>query len=198
MEKRAIADKPEVRNDSESGKSYIEGYGIVFNKESRMLGDFVEVIERSAVDDADMTDIMGRYNHEVLIGRSTSGTLTYTVDDYGVKYRIELPKSATGEHIRELVERGDVDGSSFMFDIADGGQRWEEQEDKTYKRYISKFGGVYDMGPVDRPAYPDTTVAKRSLDEFKTKAEEEKREKNNTEEKGMSIYEAALILHRSK
>lgn len=166
MEKRAYKSKPEIRKD-DSGNEYIEGYGIVFGKESRMLGDFVEVIERSATDGADMSDIMGRYNHEVLIGRSTSGTLTYSIDEVGVRYSILVPKSATGQHVKELVERGDVNGSSFVFTIADGGQKWEERTDKTYKRTITKFEGIFDMGPVDRPAYPDTTAAKRSLNEFK-------------------------------
>jgi phage head maturation protease len=99
--------------------------------------------------------------------------------------------------VAELVQRGDIKGSSFMFKIADGGQRWEEQEDKTYKRYISKFASVRDMGPVDNPAYPDTTAAKRDLDEFISKNSEEEKLKNEEKRNlGKSLNECLLDLHR--
>ena len=106
---RSLQEKVELRKSDEG--NFIEGYAIVFNRESRNLGGFVEVIEPRALKGADLDDIMGRYNHEMLIARSTSGTLTYEVDDVGLRYKIKLPNSPNGENVRELVERGDVSQS---------------------------------------------------------------------------------------
>ena len=167
MDKRDLGEKPEIRMD-EDGSHYIEGYAIVFNRESKDLGGFKEIVDPSAMIDADMSDIMGRYNHEVLIGRTTTGTMRYSVDDDGVRYSIKLPNTDyPGKYIYEMVERKDINGSSFAFDVKKGGDKWEERNDGSMLRTIKSFSKIYDMGPVDNPAYADTTSAMRSMEKFK-------------------------------
>ena len=74
--------------------------------------------------------------------------------------------------IRDLVlapiTRGDITGSSFMFDIAKNGDEWEESSDGVYIRTIKAISKIYEVGPVSMPAYQQTStdVAKRSFDEF--------------------------------
>lgn len=168
MDKRDLSHKPEIRMDEEAGSSWIEGYAILFNSESKDLGGFREIIEPSAIEGADVSDIMGRYNHEILIGRTINGTMTYTIDDRGVRYSIKLPNgSYPGGYIREMAERGDINGASFAFDVAKSGDEWRENQDGTYTRIIKRFGKIYDMGPVDNPAYADTSSAMRSLEKYK-------------------------------
>ena len=45
----------------------------------------------------------------------TAGTLTLKTDATGVYYEVEPPRSAIGNHVYELVARGDVSESSFAF-----------------------------------------------------------------------------------
>lgn len=167
MDKRDLGEKPEIRSDEE-GNNFIEGYAIVFNRESKDLGGFKEIVNPSAMIDADVSDIMGRYNHEVLIGRTTTGTMSYGIDEVGVRYSIKLPNTDyPGKYVREMVERRDINGSSFAFDVKKGGDKWEERSDGSMLRTINSFSKIYDMGPVDNPAYADTTSAMRSMEKFK-------------------------------
>ena len=156
--------KLEVRSDEE-GRNFIEGYGIIFGRESQNLGGFIEVIEPNAVNSStDMSNVIGKYNHERMIGRVTNGTLTMSVDDIGVRYRIQLPHSE--DYLREMIGRGDINGSSFAFDVRKGGDQWEELDNGLMKRTIRSFSTIYDIGPVDSPAYLETTSALRSRDRF--------------------------------
>ena len=47
--------------DTEDGKMEIKGYAAVFN--SPETYDYTEVIDSKAFDDADMSDVVLRYNH---------------------------------------------------------------------------------------------------------------------------------------
>ena len=169
IEKRHLELNEPIEIREENGSEYLEGYGIVFNQESQDLGGFREVILPEALIGADMNDVLATFNHDYgdILGRSSSGTLQLSVDERGVKYKIKLPKTRRGEDVKELVMRKDVRGASFGFTIFGGGEKWEERQDGTYLRTVSKFKRIYDIGPVVNPAYLQTTAAKRSLDSFK-------------------------------
>jgi HK97 family phage prohead protease len=145
----------------------IRGYGIVFNKESvdlRIGGRvFREVIRPEAAQGVDFSDVLSMHNHksERLLGRTGSGTMRTGVDDIGVWYEVDLPNSPTGEDVLVSVSRRDTQGSSFQFDIEDTGDKWSVRNGKAYREVI-KFRGVYEMGPVSEPAYPDATINKKS------------------------------------
>lgn len=143
---------------SKDGKT-LAGYGAVFGSRSKPLGGFVEEIARGAK--VEFEDVHATYNHspDQLLGRVKSGTLRVTIDDVGIRYSVDLPNTTAGRDVRELVERGDVDGSSFAFDTLD--DEWSRKDDITLRTL--KAVKVYELGPVAFPAYPDTTVAVRSL-----------------------------------
>ena len=69
------------------------------------------------------------------------------------------------------LKRGDVDQSSFSFTVGKDGQEWTETRDgdgpTIFTRTIKKVSRLYDVSPVTYPAYPDATVALRSLEEFR-------------------------------
>lgn len=157
----------------------IEGYAIVFNKESKDLGGFVERIEPEAVNGVlEKSDVLALLNHDEgrgLLARSTNGegTLELSVDNFGVRYAYDAPDTVLGDEVLSGVRRGDIKTSSFAFRLADAGDKWEKRDDGKYLRIVKKFDKIFDVSCVYREAYEDTTVAVRSLVEVRT-AEAEK------------------------
>ena len=168
-EARALA--PRLGEDGRT----VEGYAIVFNQLSRKLYDrasrrsFTEVIEPRAVsmDFLDRQDIKLNYNHDntQLLGRSRagSGTLSYEIDEYGVRYRCELPDTTLGRDVAELIRRGDIFGCSFAFTYDPAGVR-DEKRDGQNLRTVSSFASISDFSIVCDPAYFGTTVSTRDFD----------------------------------
>lgn len=149
----------------------IEGYALLFNVESRDLGGFKEVIEPNALDGViEKSDILALYNHNEndVLARATagSGTLSLEVDEKGLKYSFDAPNTPLGNEVFDAINRGDLRNSSFAFTVDKEGQRWEKR-DNIFIRTIKQFKELFDVSPVFRPAYADTLVAVRSLDEVK-------------------------------
>jgi HK97 family phage prohead protease len=167
LERRLIADLPglEVKAD-ENGRTVIRGYAAVFESESQDLGGFVEIVERGAFDEvmASNPDVFGKYNHTQVIGRTSSGTMRLMVDERGLRYEIDPPRSAAA--VVELIERGDVRGSSFAFRSRPADESWQRDAGGRMIRRIKKFSFLGDAGPVDTPAYlaTETYVSKRALE----------------------------------
>lgn len=169
MERRiSVSPETRARVTNEETRT-IRGYGIVFNKESvdlRANGRvFREVIRPEAVRGVNLNNILSMHNHrsERLLGTTASGTMRTGVDSVGVWYEVDLPNAPTGHDVLESVRRGDTPGSSFQFDIRSDGDKWSMREGKAF-REVTQFNGVYEMGPVSEPAYPDTSISARSLE----------------------------------
>lgn len=158
----------EVRADE--GSRTVEGYAIVFNKESRDLGGFTEIVEPSAIDGIlGTSDILCLLNHNEergVLARSKFGTgsLELSVDETGLKYRFNAPHTALGDELLEGLKRGDISTSSFAFTIES--DVWEKRAG-SYLRKITKFKELFDVSPVYKEAYPDTSVALRKMADLK-------------------------------
>lgn len=161
-----------------NGKKYLTGYGIVFNVLSRSMYGWYERILPSALDGCDVTEVISKFNHDMNmpLGTSWARTLTWEVDEKGVKYSVELPDTNLGRDIEVLVGRGDLRDSSFEFNTATGGVDWvTEQTTDGFEieiREIKKLRKLWDLSPVMLGAYPDTgkeglSVAKREYEAFK-------------------------------
>jgi HK97 family phage prohead protease len=141
------------------------------------LGGFTEVIEPTALDGVlDRSDILCLLNHNEergVLARSKYGTgsLELSVDDTGLKYRFEAPNTTLGDELLEGIKRGDISTSSFAFTIDK--DSWTKNEDGTYLRTINNFKELFDVSPVYKEAYPDTSVALRKMDELKKDEEQE-------------------------
>lgn len=163
IEHRAIG---EIREE-DGGK--LIGYAAVFNKRSKDLGGFVEVIEPGAFRDAISAgaDIKALWNHDsnIVLGRTLSGTLSIAEDDTGLKVEITPPEKGIARDYAEMVLRGDVSQMSFAFSVRSDGQRFEELEDGTILRTLTSLD-LFEVSPVTFPAYPDTTIAKRAMEEM--------------------------------
>jgi len=93
------------------------------------------------------------------------------LDDVGLRYEFEAPDTQAGRDLVENIRLGNVDQSSFAFTVTKEGQRWEKNEEGTFiKRTITKVARLFDVSPVTYPAYPDASVALRSLSEFRQEA----------------------------
>jgi HK97 family phage prohead protease len=143
----------------------------VFNKESRNLGGFIEIVTPSFFNKSrgdGWPDVMARYNHDdnQLLGTTASGMLALTVDDVGLDYTVIPPKSRSD--VVELVQRGDVRKSSFAFRVrptVDGspGDDWGMSEQGYPLRKLLS-GQLVDVAPVNTPAYPDSSTQLRALE----------------------------------
>lgn len=160
----------ETRVRSEDDKNMLVGYGAVFDSLSENLGGFREKIAFGAFDNVMNDDVRGVFNHDpsMVLGRTKSGTMKISIDKIGLRYEIELADTQVSRDITIAVARGDIDGSSFKFQV--GSDTWEEDEDGRVIRTITEVSRLLDVGPVTFPAYPNTATAQRSLGEYKETA----------------------------
>ena len=163
QERRFTRGLVEVRADS-SGRT-IGGYAAKFNTLSRNLGGFVERIDPRffAKSEGDgWPEAMARYNHDdnMLLGTTGAGTLRLSTDGTGLDYSVDVP--AARADVYELVQRGDVQRSSFAFYTFE--DDWGMTEDGFPVRTLLS-GRLVDVAPVNTPAYLDTSTGLRSLAE---------------------------------
>jgi|688.fasta_scaffold454808_2 HK97 family phage prohead protease len=154
--------KIETRAD---GKPLIRGMAARYNVRSVDLGGFTEEIRPGAFDAVmkrDGRSVVGLFNHEqnIILGTERAGTLRLASADDGLGYEIDPPE--TRRDVVELIQRGDVWGSSFAFTTND--DEWTTDDQGGHLRYIRSIDGLFDVGPVLTPAYRDTSVAVRSLE----------------------------------
>lgn len=164
MEKEIRSFNSEIRATKAEDKTVVRGYAAKFNTLSENLGGFRETIAEGAFDAALQDDVRALLNHDSnkVLGRTTAGTLRMGVDEVGLWYEYDDPGTSYSRDLLISMERGDVNQSSFQFTIED--DEWKEDEEQRYIRTIKKVRRLYDVSPVTYPAYPDTNVAKRSLE----------------------------------
>jgi len=146
----------------------VSGYAANFREYD--MGTFRERIERSAFDNLDAYDIHALYNHDydkVLARRNKGkGTLELTTDETGLRFGFELPDTSTGNEVRTLVQRGDVDQASWAFTVKS--EEWLDVRSEKPLRVIKEVGEIYDISLTPRGANPTTSVALRSLEAAKS------------------------------
>lgn len=170
LERRAAVLKGiQIRQEDGEDSPVISGYAAVWDQESVDLGGFVEVIRRGAFRDvlARGDDIVALWNHDVnyVLGRVSNGTLKLEEDDLGLRYEVRTRRGGWIGDLIESIRRRDVQGNSFSFYIAEGGDKWTKRDDGTYLREIIRIAEVRDVGPVTMPAYRQTIVVARSVSE---------------------------------
>jgi len=148
----------------------LEGYASVFNSLAKLPG-FREQIKPGAFKRAieQRMDVVALWNHndDIVLGRTTSGTLRLNQDSRGLHYTIDLPNTQTARDIHESVRRGDINGSSFAFNVPEGGQDWSEQRDADGTFYVQRDindVNLLDVSPVTHPAYQGTEVYARDME----------------------------------
>jgi len=175
IERRTFTIKNVEARQAEDGTMRLSGYAAVFNEDSVPL-PFLERIAPGAFRKTltETPDVRLLINHEGLpLARTKNGTLRLTEDEAGLYMDADLPDTQAARDLYTLVERGDVDQSSFAFQVGKDGQEWQkrmEGEKIIYERTIKRVKRLMDVSPVTYPAYPDATVALRSLAEFQAES----------------------------
>lgn len=141
---------------------YVEGYATTFN-EPYVLWEYEgtqykEVIDRGALEGADMSDIIFLYDHEGnVLARKSNGTLIVEPDDHGLFVAADLSKSAAARNMFEEIQNGLVTKMSWAFRV-----REDSYDRETHTRTIKKLTKVFDVSAVSRPANPSTDISARS------------------------------------
>ena len=156
----------------------VEGYAVVFDSPSQNIG-WIETIHRGAIteDTIKQSDVFAMFNHsqDKVLARSKKGegSLLLEIDDKGLRYMFESPKTALGDELLEYLQRGDINQSSFAFSIDrsdSSAERWYKKDGVIY-RDIYKIEKLYDVSPVFQPAYEATSCSAR-FNEVKALSEE--------------------------
>jgi HK97 family phage prohead protease len=176
MEKRIfnIENRFEKRED---GQEVVVGYGSIFNSRSENLGGFYEYISPTAISEEtiEKSDVRALINHDanLILARSTSGTLDLSVDEKGLKYEFEIPETSYGKDLAINMKNGNLNQSSFAFTV--GSDVWSSDDDGNDIRTITSIDKLFDISVVSYPAYSqadsDLVVAQRGLAMYKEKQE---------------------------
>lgn len=174
-ELRLATENLQVRADEqESATMIIEGYPIVFDKETYIdLGfdGWYEKVDRNAFANADMSDVALKYNHNdnvFILARTRNGSLTLTIDDHGVFMHAELIDTTTNRDVYEMVRSELLTEGSFAFTV----EEWTETKDenKEVHRTITAIGKLFDVAICPNGAYGDLTeIYARSYDLLESK-----------------------------
>lgn len=155
-----------------TGERKVAGHAVVYNSVTEIAGSFREVFAPGSFAEAIRGDVVALFGHERnrVLGRTVAGTLRLSEDTVGVAFEIDLPDTSDGRDLGQLVERGDIRGTSFGFRSIK--ETWDESTEPP-TRTIQK-AEMFEISPTAFPAYPDTSIAMRSLDE----ARKEQKRKN--------------------
>lgn len=165
IEQRTLAAKMEVRENGEN-QPEIFGKAIPFDSPSLPIcGDFTEFIAPDAFDESleSNAEIMLLYAHDwsAPLARRSAGRLTLEKREDGIYFSATPPDTTRAQDLLKDIEAGNVKGNSFGFTVEK--DEWETDESGRTVRRILR-GTLFEISAVVDPAYPDTTLAKRSLD----------------------------------
>ena len=158
----------EVRAEETEEGSVITGRPVVYDSRTD-IGPFDEIIERNALDGADLTDVRFLVNHDVSripLARSRrnngNSTMQLSINEFGLDMRVILDTENNSEAraLYSAVKRGDISGMSFLFSVTD--EEWEDLNIEHPLRRIRKIGSVIEVSAVTFPAYKATEINARS------------------------------------
>ena len=160
----------------------VSGYAVIFDTWSNDLGFYEKILKGAITEDTiKRSDVICKLNHDdqKILARSKygEGSLILEVDEKGLKYTFEAPRTQYGDELLEYLRRGDITGSSFAFTIEEDefSYQWpfDKDADPVLCREVIKVDKLFDVSPVFMPAYEKTSVAnKRKLEEVELKSNE--------------------------
>ena len=170
-------DSIELRALEESDERILEGYAASYEKKSKNLGGFVEIIKEGAFTNA-INAIKARaadpcfalFNHDSnkILGTTSNDSLDLMENKTGLKFRVKLPDTPTAHEIWNLVKGGYLEKCSFAFTVKE--DDWKESKEGLI-REIREVDGLYDVSIVANPAYNATSVSARALETVKELSE---------------------------
>lgn len=157
MPSLSIADKKRIDSDF-----YVEGYATTFNDPYLLYErdgvKYFEVIDRNALDGADVSDVIMQYDHAGRVrARTSNRTLGIEPDGHGLFTYADLSRSGAAKELYEDIANGLITKMSWAFTVAD-----EDYDRTTHTRTIKRIKKVYDVSGVSIPANIGTDISARS------------------------------------
>ena len=173
----------EYRIEQNSEESYlVKGYASTFDKYllfSQDGVDYFEQIDPKAFDEADMSDVVFRVDHEgTVYARTSNGSISLFIDDHGLGQETNLGLTEKARGLYDDIRAGMYPKMSFAFTVSD-----DEFDKKSHTRYIKKISKVFDVSPVSFPANPGTELDIATRDYFNGVIEAEKAERLESEKR---------------
>ena len=136
----------------------VEGYASTYEAYKLLTIDGVDYFERiepTAFDDADMTDVVFRVDHEGRVyARTSAGTVNVWHDEHGLGQRTDLSKTQQARDLFADIAAGNYPKMSFAFTVAE-----DHFDHATNTRVIDRIAKVFDVSPVSFPANPTTELS---------------------------------------
>jgi len=184
----------ELRFEPDGAEYRVDGYASTFEPYKLMEVDgisYYEKIEPTAFDNADLSDVVFRIDHEGRVyARTSAGTLELWTDEHGLGQRADLSRTATARELFEEIKAGNYPKMSFAFRVAVDGDRYDRD---THTRIIERIAKVYDVSPVSFPANPGTELSVSTRDYFNGVIEMEKAERLEEERRERQRQKIKLL-----
>lgn len=142
---------------------YVEGYATTFDDPYVLYEydgiQYKEVIDRHALDGADLSDVIMQYDHNgrVFARTGRSNTLLIEPQPLGLFIAADLSKTEQARSMHEDIAAGLVTKMSWAFVVQE-----DSYDRATHTRRILKIKKVYDVSAVSAPANPSTNISARS------------------------------------
>ena len=172
-----VRELPEIDEDDPE-KEYepeyrVRGAFTTFNQWYQLYPGFYERIAPTALDDADMSDVIMQYDHRgMVMARQSNGSLRLGIGPDNAWCEADLGGCQQARDLYEAINNGLVDEMSFGFTIAEDGFELDEDEDGNYRSTITKVSRVFDISAVSIPANPNTEISARSYADAAIEARE--------------------------
>lgn len=147
----------------------VEGYAFRYDSETVLYEtengfQYREVIERGALDGADLSDVPFKYNHNdgvFIVARTRNGSLELLPDDTGLFIRARFIDTQTGRDFFKMIQERLIDKMSFAF--TESSDYSEEYGENFVTHHVRSFRRIWDVSGVDIPAYDATEIYARSI-----------------------------------
>lgn len=169
---------PVTENKRIDTQYYVEGYATTFEPyvlyRDYQGNDVYELIERSSLDNADMSDIIFQFDHGGMVyARTSNGSLIVEVDEHGLFVAADLGRTEAAKRLYDSIQAGMVTQMSWRYMVD------EESYNRDTKTWTTrKVSKIYDVSAVSIPANDQTSIearAKSLMDEERAKKENEKK-----------------------
>ncbi|MBR2550554.1 MAG: HK97 family phage prohead protease [Clostridiales bacterium] len=171
-------------NQEEEAPSYeVRGYASTFEPYLMFTdedgNEYFEQIDPHAFDEADLSDVVFRIDHEgAVYARTSAGTVELWTDEHGLGNRADLSKTQKARDLYEDIKVGNYPKMSFAFTVAK-----DHYDRATHTRIVDKIAKVFDVSPVSFPANPTTELSVSTRDYFNGVIEAEKAERLEREKR---------------
>ena len=156
----------EAVEGEEDQSKVVTGYASTFDEPYQLYAgegwELWEVVDRTAFDETDMSDVIMQYDHRGRVfARTRNNTLRVEPDERGLFIEADLGGTEIGRELYEEISGGYTDRMSFGFTVT-GESEDRNQNDAgiwIYTRHITAVGKLYDVSAVSIPANDGTSIA---------------------------------------